>query len=375
MSERLVRVVIEGFKSIRAADLELRALNVLIGANGAGKSNLLGAFKLLNALTANRLAAHVAESGGAANVLRFGPKVTPQILLGLDFESDMGRNSYEARLSWVAPDRFIFADERVRFLRTGHALAADESLGGGHAESRLYAEDLGPKARGVASFVRYRMQRWRAYHFHDTSAESPMKRAAELVDDRFLRGDGGNIAAFVRMLKLAHPAHYSRVRAAVQRAFPAFDDFVAEPSRSGPGSILLTWRELGQPHELGPHQLSDGTLRFICLAALLLQPWDHENAPSCITIDEPELGLHPAAIGLLAELVRDAARQVQVVVSTQSPGLISALDDPEAVVVVDRDPGTRESTFARQSRPRLDAWLAEYTLGEAWEKGVLGGRP
>lgn len=367
------RIMLSGFKSIEHADLRLGALNMLIGANGAGKSNFLSVFKLLNALTEESLQTFVGRQGGASALLHYGPKRTPRLSLLIEFDAQAGRNVYRAELVHVSPDTLLFADEEVQFHRTGMEPRIYD-LHGGHRESRLkeVIDSNGPP-QATARFVKYRMDRWRSYHFHDTSDTAAVKQYSGLEDNRYLRGDAGNLAAFLLMLRTSHPGHYRQIRDAVRLVFPRFDDFVAEPSRLNPQQTLLTWRERGSDYELGPHQLSDGTLRFICLATLLLQPFDHRNSPHTITLDEPELGLHPYAITVLASLLRDAAEQVQLVVSTQSASLLSSIGDPSAVVVVDRT--STSSTLRRLDPEPMQAWLETYTLGDVWEKGVVGGRP
>lgn len=373
-TNRIHRIELSGFKSIQHTNLQLGPLSVLIGANGAGKSNFLSAFKLLNALTEQNLQTFVGRQGGASALLHYGPKRTPGLSLHLAFHADAGENVYWAEFVHVAPDTLIFANEAIAFHRIGKDPRIPHSFGGGHRES-LLSETIDAKGPATknAQFIKYRLDRSRSYHFHDTSDTAAVKQYASVNDNRYLHGDAGNLAAFLLMLRSAHPGHYAQIRDTVRLVFPRFDDFVTEPSRLNMRQVLLTWRERGSDHEFGPHQLSDGTLRFICLATLLLQPFDHPNAPFTITLDEPELGLHPYAITILASLLRGASERVQIVVSTQSASLLGAVDDPSAVVVVDRT-----ATSSRLEHPdptTMEAWLEEYTLGDIWEKGVLGGRP
>jgi len=293
--------------------------------------------------------------------------------LGLYFSSDTGANAYSAEFTHVSPDVLMFTDEALEYTPVGKP-SRKYDLQGGHRETRLPSTiDRGGLEGQTARYIKYHLDRWRSYHFHDTSDAASVKQMSDLQDNRYLHGDAGNIAAFLHMLRNAHPAHYGQIRDTVRMAFPPFDDFVAEPSRLNPNKILLTWRERGRRQEFGPHQLSDGTLRFICLATLLLQPFDHPNAPYTITIDEPELGLHPYAVTLLASLLETASKQVQIIVSTQSASLLGALDDPASVVVVERKNGASEPR--RLKLESIDHWLEEYSLGDVWEKGVIGGRP
>ena len=373
MARGVERIEIEGYRSLRSVDLGLSSLNVLIGSNGAGKSNFLSAFRLLNALTESRLQMAVGQAGGANALLYDGAKKTPRMSLSLHFRSDTGTNSYRVNLVHVAPDELMFADETLEY-QPGGGKPITLSLGGGHRETRLPSTiDAGGKNATMARFIKWELDRWRSYHFHDTSDTAPVKQTCDLQDNRFLRGDARNLAAFLYLLKEKRPAHYAQVRNTVRLAFPLFEDFALEPLELNPNTIRLGWREKESDQEFGPHQLSDGTLRFICISTLLLQPFDKDTAPHTITVDEPELGLHPAAIVLLAAMLREASEHVQIIVSTQSASLLGAIDSPESIIVVERS--DRDSRLRRIEHEQVASWLEEYTLGDVWEKGVIGGRP
>lgn len=173
------------------------------------------------------------------------------------------------------------------------------------------------------------------------------------------------------MLRGAHAWHYEQIRDAVRLVYPKFDDFLLEPSRLNKNTIVLRWREKDSDYEFGVHQASDGSLRFMCLATLLLQPFDHKNAPFAITLDEPELGLHPYAIGLLADLLQQAASSAQIIVATQSAALLASAAGPEDTLVVTRDGDA--SRVRRLTESELSPWLESYSLGEIWEKGTITG--
>jgi len=197
-----------------------------------------------------------------------------------------------------------------------------------------------------------------------------MKKTAVVNDNRFLRSDGANLAAFLYYLKLKHETSYSLIRRTVQRVAPFFDDFLLEPLRLKPDTIRLEWRHKGSDAYFDASSLSDGSLRFIALATLFLQPEVYR--PSVILVDEPELGLHPYAITMLASLIKQASFKTQVIVSTQSPLLLDHFQ-PEDVLVADRvDGGTQ---FTRLETVSLATWLENYSLGQLWEKNELGGRP
>jgi len=365
----LKRVELKGFKSIKHMDLELRPLNVLIGVNGAGKSNFVSFFKMLNEMMGERLQAHIADSGRATSLLHLGPKVTPQMEATLEFEVDNGLDTYHQRLFHVAGDTLAFAEEKLTFLATGHPSPKEVDLGAGHQETGI--GDEAEKGEPTAKVFRHLLNHCRVYHFHDTSPTARARNYCYVGNDRWLMPDGGNLAAVLYALRESSttPA-YRRILGTVRQIAPFFADFELEPTGPGDKDIILNWRQKGSAEPFGPHQLSDGTLRAIALATLLLQP--AENLPDVIVIDEPELGLHPAAKNILAGLLKAASHHCQVVVATQSAGLLDAFE-PEDVVVVDRN--DMESTFARQDEDRLQEWLQEYSLGQLWEKNVIGGGP
>jgi predicted ATPase len=367
------QIEIIGFKSIREASIDLKPLNVFIGPNGAGKSNFLGAFKLLQRIVEKKFSIYVGEQGGANPVLHFGRKRTQRISLKLRFAG--GRNSYGCTLAPNAEDGLFFADEWCSFAgtfpRTGYQ--TDDyrvQLSGGGKETGLLDEaDKHPG--GIATHVRDDFQSWalwRLYHFDDTTASAALKQASELDDNRFLRDDASNLAAFLFRLRETQKTNYDRIVAAIRMVAPFFDDFVLQPTALNPNKIRLEWRHKSSDEYFNASALSDGTLRFICLATLLLQP----ALPSVVLIDEPELGLHPAAITLLAELLRSTSKRSQVIVSTQSVTLVNQLAPEEVVVVEHRD---ETSSFQRLAEDQLKDWIGDYGLGELWEKNLVGGRP
>jgi predicted ATPase len=371
---KLDRIQVSGFKSIGSMDLSLNSLNVLIGANGAGKSNFIGVFDLLNQIVEERLQLFVGKAGGADALLHFGRKTTEEIVIHTSF----GRNAYEVGLTSAAQDTLIFSKEIAYYHYHGQQfsqLPSPYPMGSGHKETRLYEEPRrfhGSAAIADSVFIENHvlknLKSWKVYHFHDTSDNAPVKQTGDMGDNALLRADAANLAAFLYLLQEKHPDNYARLVKTIRLAAPFFDDFVLRPSPLNPNKILLEWREVKSDAYFNVHALSDGTLRFICLATLLLQP----NLPTTIIIDEPELGLHPYAIVLLASLMRGAATQTQVIVSTQSVSLVNQFA-PEDIIIVDREAG--QSTFKRLDTASIENWLEEYGLGELWEKNILGGRP
>lgn len=368
---KLKRLILKGFKSIKELDLEFGDINVLIGANGAGKSNLLSFFRMLNAIGDNGLQMFVGKQGGANALLHHGRKRTPRLEAVMHFDIPKGSNTYEITLTGIAPNDLMFADEQVTYAHINSPKDPKiTSFPGGHRESRL-SEFVAMD--NTSRTVKWSIDRWRVYHFHDTSPEAPIKQSCEIRDNRFLRGDGSNLAAFLYMLKATYPAQFRQIKDTVRQVAPYFDDFVLEPEALNPNYIGLAWKERGTEIPFYAYQLSDGTLRFIALATVLLQPDELQTKPHTILIDEPELGLHPYAISLLVSMMTAASKSAQIIVSTQSVTLVDELEKPADVIVVDRTEG--QSTFKHLDEGSLKSWLDDYSLGELWKKNVLGGRP
>jgi predicted ATPase len=365
----LRRVILNGFKSIKAMDLELRRMNVLIGANGAGKSNLVSFFKMLNEMMAGRLQTYISTSGRAQSLLHFGPKVTPQMEARLEFEVKDGIDTYAMRLSYAAGDTLVFADEQLSIQPTGYPNPKVVPLGSGHQETRIGEE--ADKGDRKAKVIRQLLNHCRVYHFHDTSPAARVRQYCYVGDNRWLMPDAGNLAAFLLRLREENGGSaYQRIVTTIRLLAPFFDDFDLEPAGPSKKEVILNWRERGSDQVFGPHQFSDGTLRAICLVTLLMQPED--ELPGLIIVDEPEIGLHPYALNVVAALFGKASHHTQVLISTQSSSFIDNFD-PEDVIVVNRD--GKESRFKRQNSTELEAWLDEYSLGEVWEKNVIGGGP
>jgi predicted ATPase len=372
VADTLKKLTIEGFKSIRSLkEFELRGLNVLIGPNGAGKSNFVSFFRLLSELIQQRLQTVLAVEGGADACLFMGPKETPRLVAKFYF----GRNGYEFALVPTHDGRLIFAEENTYF--DGDFGIDRCSLGSGHAEANLKERKDDPGSRGapygVPHFVFESISSWVVYHFHDTSFNAAVRRPRAVNDNIALRQSADNLAPFLYLIAQTRRDCYTRIRDVIRLAAPFFDDFSLRPIPGNEDMIQLEWRQRDSDYPFRANQLSDGTLRFICLATALLQP----NPPPTMLFDEPELGLHPYALTLLGNLFRQYASagsyvSHQAIISTQSAPLLNEFT-PEDVIVVGRTRG--ESQFRRLTSEELSEWLQEYSLGELWQKNVLGARP
>ena len=356
-------IYLAGYKSFRELNLKLNSLNILIGANGVGKSNFISLFRLLNQMVEQNLQLFVRQQGGAETFLHFGRKATPEIMVRLIF----GKNGYRIKLIPTVDDKLIFAEEACTFFKGVYTDEYSENLGTGHQESRL-REVSKQTAFNVPGYVLKNLNSWKLYHFHDTSETAPIKNLGDINDNLILRSDAGNLASYLYRLQNTSYNHYEAIRDTIRMVAPFFDDFVLRPLPENKNRVRLEWRERGSDTPFLAHYLSDGTLRFMCLATLLLQP----RLPSTILIDEPELGLHPYAISVLASLMRSAATRTQIIAATQSVTLVNQFE-PEDLLVVERR--GQESVIERPEQGQLVSWLEDYTLGELWEKNVIGGRP
>ncbi|MBR8712474.1 AAA family ATPase [Porphyromonas levii] len=348
-------IEIKGYKSIKNAKIELAPINILIGANGSGKSNFISFFDFLNSLYEKKLRAYVALNGGENKMLHRGKKVTDELYFHLEF--DGGRNGYAAELK-LGVEGLIFAKE----------LSIYE---GNSAEISNYGEEAAVKYDTTyrSRYVREYLQGLRKYHFHDTSSKSPFTNMSHIENDIFyLYPYGDNLAAYLYHIRATHPKYYNRILQTIQSVAPYFSDFYLEPNSEK--TLRLLWKDKYSDIIYGANDFSDGTLRFIALTVLFMQP----KLPDTIIIDEPELGLHPFAINKLSGMIKSASKKgCQIIAATQSVELLS-LFEPEDVITVDQVNG--ESQFKRLNRDDLKEWLEDYySIGELWKKNIFGGQP
>lgn len=356
---QLSSLSITGFKSIKSCNIEMTNLNVLIGANGSGKSNFIGFFKFIHELLDENLQSYTSKSGGPDSILHFGRKSTEHLKTELLF----GNNGYKFTLEATQDNRLMFTNESLWWNMRG-----DWHVGSGHFETYLHKHQSRTR---IYDYTIPTIKNWRIYHFHDTSDTAVMKQQGMINDNMYLRPDARNLAAFLFLLKERYPKHLKRIEQTVKLVAPFFGKFLLRPNPLNSEKIELEWFEEGYDIPFKAHQLSDGTLRFICLSTVLLQPQEYQ--PETILIDEPELGLHPYAITILSSLIKSISKEKQIIISTQSVDLVSEFTF-EDLIVVDRI--NHESKFRRvHENEEVQQWLEEYTLGEIWEKNLLGGRP
>ncbi|WP_297337938.1 AAA family ATPase [Algoriphagus sp.] len=358
----ITRIEIKGYKSIKSLEIDLRPINILLGGNGVGKSNLISIFGLIRNIYNQNLQNYIQKKGGPDSLLHFGRKETDQISFSVFFKSSQDyENKFMIDLE-LGQNRLFIKSIRTAFKWNNNWREVEY-------ERNVNESEFSENNTGQAFWVNGRLQEFDVYHFHDTSDTSPIKGLADLNDNHYLKRDGSNLAAFLYYLKLKEPKHFKRIEMMVKSIAPFFDRFDLEPNFLNENKIELEWKEVGYPDSyFNAYHLSDGTLRFICLATLFMQP----NPPETIIVDEPELGLHPVAINKLAAMIRKASENVQIILSTQSTNLIDNFS-PEDVIVTDREGS--ESVFRRLRSEDLSTWMNDYTLGDLWGQNKLGAQP
>jgi predicted ATPase len=356
----LKEIKLSGFKSIREMEVRLKKINVLIGANGAGKSNFIDFFHLLISLSNNRLQFYQRQNGGANALLHYGIKKTQEITSHLRLNTNNGIGVYGFTLS-LAPMNTMIIEE--------HTSTAIGKVGEESFFLLDKRQDNKPDTL-LNNAMRNEINQYRAFHFHDTSKTAYMRGNCDINNNRILFKDGSNLAAVLYKLQQTQIHYYQRIVKTIRQIAPFFEDFVLSPLTINLHEIQLRWQARDSDYEFGPHQLSDGTLRTMALITLLLQP--EEDLPSLIILDEPELGLHPYAISLIAALIRSASVYTQVILATQSTNLLDHFET-EDIIIVEQQQGI--SLFKRLEPDKLTTWLEEYALSELWEKNVIGGSP
>jgi predicted ATPase len=362
MKNRLQSITIKGFKSIRnLRDFPLNSgLNVFIGANGAGKSNFIELFKLLEMWSLNGLNEYVTQMGGADTFLFQGAETTAEIEVKLDL-SGQSCNEYQFSFIRTVENRFM-ETTTTPFFPNSQSFNVPLQIN----------DDPWAAIDKADAFLYEALKGWRVYNFQNTTTFSPLRKEASIYNNKEFLTDGSNLPAFLLDLQRTYQNRvYSKIRTAVRQIMPIFDDFVLTPIEHpaiNDSLVRLCWRQKGSRYLFQPWQMSDGTLRFLALTVALLQP----NPPATMVIDEPELGLHPASLTTLSGFMHEAAFNSQLIVTTQSPDLLNTME-PEDIITVNMNNG--ESVFNRLSRVDLANWLEDYAIGDLWWKNVIQAGP
>jgi len=368
MGSIIENISISGYKSIKNLEnLQLSQLNVLVGANGSGKSNLISFFEMLNFMTSMSLGSYVSHKGGADVLLHTGKEPADQISCEINFKiykhnpDQYDFDGYRMVLKPSETNALYFNNEHTyfRYGNKGYDSADWHPLYNSSTETGL------SNGNETHKTILCAMKNWKFFHFHDTSFRAKMKLPSDVNDGNYLRGNGENIAAFLHNMEDNYASTYEQICETVRLVAPFFVRFVFEPDENN--RVVLKWRD-EYNNTMMPSQFSDGTIRFICLVSLLMQP----NPPDFICLDEPELGLHPYAIEILASLIKECSVKSQMLISTQSPTLLDFFE-PDDIIVSERQDG--ESVFERLDNESLKYWLEEFSLGETWKSNAFGGVP
>ena len=368
VTNRIESLHVKGFRSL--ADMQLDDIPnpmVLLGANGAGKSNTLRVFQMLSSVFAMELHRFVALRGGAGDQLFGGDTTTPRLDAAVSFRNGEGNNTYAVALERTDGDEMTVANEEFHYSR-------------GDGKGRL---SYGPHPGGRESdFVRMACSKegdWRekaavslmrdcmVYQFHDTSSASPIKRKWDAEDSHRLLEHGGNLAPILIHLRQNDLRRYELICRHIRRVLPEFDGFELGVDY---GKTLLRWRAKSTGQTIGAHLTSDGSLRAFCLITLLNLP--SELLPNVVLLDEPELGLHPFAVSLVSHMVEVMARERQVIVATQSPYFVDAFGVEKIIALTMREGKTEAKRFVEAD---FSHWLEEHTTGQLWWMNLLGGYP
>jgi len=368
-------ISIKGFRRLADVELELRPLNVLIGANGIGKSSFLDALSLLSSAAHGSLSRAISDLGGMSALVTYdrGP--------GLSFDISMEVKDH-------APLRYAL---RLKLQGTGYSIVEEVLRQGSfkhmvsHPGSVRYFNVLDklveptwdhdpletslsevPRVLEEPGDFRSRLASSTFYHLLNVEPRSPV-RVPQPIRPATLPGkDGEDLVSCLYNLRESDRDRFEAIEDALHAAFPGFERLDFPPIAAG--TLAMTWRDKNFSQPFYTHQLSEGMLRFLWLATLLQSP----GLTALTLIDEPEVSLHPELLNLLADLFREASRRTQLVIATHSDRLVRFLKPEEVIVMDATDDGMAQLTWA--DKLDLKEWLDEYSLDEVWRRGLIGGR-
>ena len=365
---------VRGFRSLADIDLtDLTYATVLIGPNGSGKSNILRFLYLLPYMVARRrLARFVEQYGGASDQLFGGSDATDQIQAEITLKSGETRYDYRFTLEYAYPDRLIFGEEAFRHrVSKGHEDMKWHDLGSAHREANLVlvaqSNEFPHLDKSAAEAIVQVLRQCMVFQFHNTDYRSAIRRDTHVRPYSKLRSDGGNLAAVLYRIEREDRMRYEKICRYIRRILPGFDQFDMVEHN---GKVALRWQSDWSDYDIGAHLTSDGSLRTFALVTLLnCAP---ELLPDVVLLDEPELGLHPAAVTLIGSMIQSLARKKQVIVATQSPLLVDLFSLEQTRILELRHGRTeiREVDLVEYTQ-----WLDDYSTGELWQRNLLGGRP
>jgi predicted ATPase len=305
----------------------------------------------------------VLRHGGGDDQFFMGARQTPSMKAEIRLETQAGFNDYRFMLEHLSVnDTVMVRAEAYRYSDKARDTEAPwQEVAGNGKEAGLPT-----KTSATAKTICHLLRQCTTYHFHDTSDKASIRMRWDVTDAVRLRSDGGNLAAVLLALRENHFKRYQLVVRQIQRVLPTFQDFVLEASH---GKVDLRWMGQQSDKVFGPHLTSDGSLRLFCLLTLLNLP--PEQLPDVMFFDEPELGLHPHAITLVAEMFKRVSATRQVFLATQSPYMVDCFD-LENIIVASANNG--ETVLRNLPREHYQHWLdEEYQLSDIWLEQATGG--
>lgn len=356
-------------------EIELLPLNLIVGQNASGKSNLVEIISLLRSLTQDKgLADFISKKGGISEWIWKGLSTKPNS----GIKVYLNNKEYQIEFREVSQTLLIVEESinwlegkyKGKFLRRkssvkdffGQPKSIFSNISEENIEHNFNSSDF---RFGVGDNIRIAFSSFVAYTDLQTNRSSEMRKP-QLPDapNHFLEEDGSNLALVLNDLE-HRGDRKDQIIENLKRVNPLIKDYSI---RILGGTVQLFIREEGLEKPISAMRLSDGTLRYLCLLAILCHP----EPPPLICIEEPEVGLHPDILPTIAELMKEASQRTQLIVTTHSDILVSAFSDmPEAVLVCEKD--ENGTYFKRLEAEKLKVWLEEYTLGEAWLRGAFGG--
>ena len=388
---RFSTIHIEGFRRLFDVDLRLNSLNVVIGANGSGKTSLLDVFTLLAASAAGKLKETMSELGGIDGNLTNLVAAKRDKARFMAFKLGMtipGANPIEYRIA-TAPQGvgYEIVDETLTHQR-GKRPQPFKHIEAHHGDIRYYEPEEGkrglvrpnwdynptesalsqvPKMFQEPEDFRKHLASSTHYHVLDVSRRAPIRLPQQMRDAKLPGHDGEDLISCLYTLRETDPDRFETIEATLRAGFPDFERLNFPPVAAG--TLSMTWKDKTSKNPFYMHQLSEGTLRFLWLTTLLQSP----GLTSVTMIDEPEVSLHPELLSLLADILREASERTQLIIATHADRLVRFLKPSEVLTVNVNDEGASE--FTRADELDLDKWLEDYTLDEVWRMGRIGGRP
>lgn len=379
---KINRIKISGFRRLLSLDLAVRPFMVLIGANGVGKTSFLDAFSILSSSASGNLNSILSQFGGIANLLTRGKSENLSLLVDMTVP-DHEPLEYQLRLepkgTGYSISRELLCQRRQGFREPfKHIDSSDGDIKYYETEeNRLVRPDWEhnpletslsqvPKMFRQPEELRRILTTATQYHVLDVGPRAPVKMPQPMKPATLPGHDGADLVPFLYYLREGDRNRYEAVLDALKAAFPDFEELNFPPVAAG--MLAMTWKDKKFSKPIYMNELSEGTLRFLWLTALLQSP----HLSTITMIDEPEVSLHPELLSLLADLMREAAQRTQLVVATHSDRFIRFLKPDEVVVMDIDDEGCASATWADSMD--LERWLAEYSLDEVWRMGRMGGR-